>query len=50
MEIAGKTIAVIGLGQIGVRMANGGVHRFMKVKGFDPKPVLANIHMLLPDV
>ena len=50
MEIAGKTLAVIGLGQIGVRLANGGVHRFMKVKGFDPKPVLANIHMLLPDV
>ena len=50
MEIAGKTLAVIGLGQIGVRLANGGVHRFMKVKGFDPKPVLSNIHMLLPDV
>ena len=50
MEIAGKTLAVIGLGQIGVRLANGGVHRFMKVKGFDPKPVLANIHMLLPGV
>ena len=50
MEIAGKRLAVIGLGQIGVRLANGGVHRFMKVRGFDPKPVLANIHMLLPDV
>ncbi|NNK57556.1 MAG: 3-phosphoglycerate dehydrogenase [Desulfofustis sp.] len=50
VEIAGKTLAVIGLGQIGVRLANGGVHRFMKVKGFDPKPALANIHMLLPDV
>ena len=50
MEIAGKTLAVVGLGQIGVRLANGGVHRFMKVKGFDPKPVLANVHMLLPDV
>ncbi|MGA7277614.1 MAG: phosphoglycerate dehydrogenase [Desulfocapsaceae bacterium] len=50
MEIAGKTLAVIGLGQIGVRLANGGIHRFMRVKGFDPKPVLANIHMLLPEV
>jgi D-3-phosphoglycerate dehydrogenase len=50
VEIAGKTLAVVGLGQIGVRLANGGIHRFMKVKGFDPKPVLANIHMLLPDV
>lgn len=50
VEIAGKTLAVIGLGQIGVRLANGGVHRHMNVKGFDPKPVLANIHMLLPEV
>jgi len=50
VEIAGKTLAVIGLGQIGVRLANGGVHRYMKVRGFDPKPVLANIHMLLPEV
>ena len=50
MGIAGKTLAVIGLGQIGVRLANGGIHRFMKVKGFDPKPVLANIHALLPEV
>ncbi|MGI9570856.1 MAG: phosphoglycerate dehydrogenase [Desulfobulbia bacterium] len=50
MEIAGKTLAVVGLGQIGVRLANGGIHRFMKVKGFDPKPALANVHMLLPEV
>ena len=50
VEIAGKTLAVIGLGQIGVRLANGGVHRHMSVRGFDPKPVLANIHMLLPEV
>ncbi|MEE4166460.1 MAG: NAD(P)-dependent oxidoreductase, partial [Desulfocapsaceae bacterium] len=50
VEIAGKTLAVIGLGQIGVRLANGGIHRHMDVRGFDPKPVLANIHMLLPEV
>ena len=50
VEIAGKTLAVIGLGQIGVRLANGGIHRHMVVKGFDPKPVLNNIHMLLPEV
>ena len=50
VEIAGKTLAVIGLGQIGVRLANGGVHRHMQVRGFDPKPVLGNIHMLLPEV
>ena len=50
VEIAGKTLAVVGLGQIGVRLANGGVHRHMKVLGFDPKPVMNNIHMLLPEV
>jgi len=49
-EIAGKTLAVVGLGQIGVRLANGGVHRHMKVNGFDPAPALANIHQLSPDV
>ncbi len=48
-EIAGKTLAVIGLGQIGVRLANGGVFRHMKVNGFDPAPALANIHQLSPD-
>lgn len=50
VEIAGKRLAVVGLGQIGVRLANGGVHRHMNVTGFDPKPMLANIHMLLPEV
>ena len=49
-EIAGKNLGVIGLGQIGVRLANGGVHRHMSVKGFDPKPALDNIHQLLPEV
>lgn len=49
-EIAGKTLGVIGLGQIGVRLANGGAHRFMQVRGFDPSPAMANIHQLLPEV
>jgi D-3-phosphoglycerate dehydrogenase / 2-oxoglutarate reductase len=49
-EIAGKTLGVVGLGQIGVRLANGGAHRFMKVRGFDPSPALVNIHQLLPEV
>ena len=49
-EIAGKTLAVIGLGQIGVRLANGGVFRHMHVNGFDPAPALSNIHQLSPDV
>ncbi len=50
VEIAGKNLCVVGLGQIGVRLANGGVHRHMKVKGFDPSPGLDNIHQLLPEV
>lgn len=49
-EIAGKTLGVVGLGQIGVRLANGGVFRHMKVNGFDPSPSLANIHQLSPEV
>ncbi len=49
-EIAGKTLAVVGLGQIGVRLANGGIHRYMTVNGFDPDPVLSNIHQLSPEV
>lgn len=50
VEIAGKTLGVVGLGQIGVRLANGGIQRFMKVYGFDPFPSLDNIHNLLPEV
>ncbi len=49
-EIAGKTLGVIGLGQIGVRLANAGVFRTMHVNGFDPAPALANIHQLSPEV
>lgn len=49
-EIAGKNLGVVGLGQIGVRLANGGVQRHMNVTGFDPAPALHNIHQLLPDV
>lgn len=49
-EIAGKNLGVVGLGQIGVRLANGGVHRHMNVKGFDPAPAMSNVHQLLPEV
>lgn len=49
-EIAGKTLGVVGLGQIGVRLANGGVFRHMQVNGFDPAPALNNIHQLSPKV
>ncbi len=49
-EISGKTLAVIGLGQIGVRLANGGIFRHMQVNGYDPAPSLGNIHQLSPEV
>jgi len=49
-ELAGKTLGVIGLGQIGWRVANGGAQRRMKTIGFDPNPALENIHMLSPEV
>lgn len=35
-ELMGKTIAVLGLGAIGVLVANACVHLGMKVKGYDP--------------
>lgn len=49
-ELAGKTFGVLGLGQIGARVANGGPQRGMQTIGFDPNPALENIHMLSPDV
>jgi D-3-phosphoglycerate dehydrogenase len=50
VEMADKTLGVIGLGQIGVRVANMGVHHSMRVLGFDPFPVMDNIHGLSPEV
>lgn len=49
-ELAGKTLGVLGLGKIGVLVANGGIQRQMNVIGFDPSPTLENIHMLSPEV
>jgi len=49
-ELAGKTLGVIGLGQVGVRVANGGALRQMKTIGFDPFPAIENIHLLSPHV
>lgn len=48
VEMAGKTLGVIGLGMIGVRIANMGVQQQMRVVGFDPTPVMENIHRLSP--
>ena len=49
-EMAGKTLAVFGLGKIGVGVANAGLHHGMRVLGFDPFPALDNIHHLDPQV
>ncbi|MCI5128951.1 MAG: 3-phosphoglycerate dehydrogenase [Candidatus Electrothrix sp. AUS3] len=49
-EMSGKTLGIIGLGQIGVRAANMGIYHNMRVIGYDPYPVMDNIHDLLPKV
>ena len=49
-ELAGKTLGVLGLGKIGVLIANGGIQRQMQAIGFDPYPALENIHLLSPEV
>ncbi len=49
-EMTGKTLGIIGLGKIGVGVANTGVHHQMKVMGFDPYPVMDNIHQLSSQV
>jgi D-3-phosphoglycerate dehydrogenase len=49
-ELAGKTLGVLGLGKIGLKVANAGVRRGMRVIGFDPFPALENIHLLSPEV
>ncbi len=49
-ELAGKTLGVLGLGKIGVRVANSGILHNMRVIGFDPFPALENIHILSPEV
>jgi D-3-phosphoglycerate dehydrogenase len=45
-ELMGKTLAVVGLGKIGVLVANAGVDRGMNVIGYDPFPTVTNVHFL----
>lgn len=45
-ELRGKTLGVIGLGKIGVLVANGGIARGMEVVGYDPQPTPGNMHAL----
>lgn len=49
-ELAGKTLGVIGLGQIGVLVANAGIKLGMRVVGYDKDPSPQNMHQLDPAV
>ncbi|MDB5102529.1 MAG: D-isomer specific 2-hydroxyacid dehydrogenase NAD-binding protein [Fibrobacteres bacterium] len=49
-ELQGKTLAVIGLGKIGVLVSNAGLQHGMNVIGYDPFPTVANVHLLNPRV
>jgi D-3-phosphoglycerate dehydrogenase len=50
MEIAGKRLAVIGLGYIGVMVANAAERLGMKVAGYDPYISVKSAHDLSPNV
>lgn len=49
-EIKGKTLGVIGLGSIGVMVANGAKCLGMKVLGYDPYITIPSAHELSPSV
>jgi len=49
-ELPGKTLGVIGLGNIGLQVANAGVHLGMKVIGFDPAMTIRHAWQLSSDV
>jgi len=49
-ELPNKTLGVIGLGSIGVKVANAGYNLGMKVLGFDPMITLDNAINLVPGV
>lgn len=49
-EIKGKTLGVIGLGAIGVMVANGAECLGMKVLGYDPYITIPSAHELSPSV
>ena len=50
VELRGRTLGVIGLGKIGVLVANGGVARGMSVIAYEPYPSIGNMHALHPAV
>jgi D-3-phosphoglycerate dehydrogenase / 2-oxoglutarate reductase len=45
-EVAGKTMGVVGLGKIGVLVANAAIARGMKVVAYEPFPNISNMHQL----
>ncbi|GHV13320.1 D-3-phosphoglycerate dehydrogenase [Fibrobacterales bacterium] len=45
-ELSGKTIGVVGLGKIGVLVANGAIGRGMKVIAYEPYPSISNMILL----
>jgi D-3-phosphoglycerate dehydrogenase len=49
-ELPGKTIGVIGLGAIGVKVANACLNLGMNVMGFDPKMTINNAWELQPGI
>lgn len=49
-EIRGKTLGVIGLGSVGVMVANGGECLGMRVLGYDPYLSIVSAHELSPNV
>lgn len=50
IELAGRTLGVIGLGAIGVKVANTAVHLGMKVIGFDPNITVQRAWELSPEI
>jgi len=49
-ELPGKTLGVIGLGSVGLEVANAALDLGMKVVGFDPKMTVQNAWKLSPGV
>jgi D-3-phosphoglycerate dehydrogenase len=50
IELAGRTMAIVGLGKIGVLVANAAVARGLKVLAYEPYPSPWNMHALHQDV
>lgn len=50
IELSGRTMAVVGLGKIGVLVANAAVARGMKVVAYEPYPSPWNMHLLNHEV